>query len=473
MWKDEFLVLWTNQVPGLDNFVRIQAHYPISLDPILYQALAHLGIQTFGASAFAIRFPSLLGFLLMQVCLLIYVRRIAGEWAGLIALAFPTLTPALRYAIDGRPYGVLLGLTGIVMVTWQAAARRESKRTGVLIALGLAIALALNTHYFGVLLLIPLLAAEASRTLQRRKFDLPVLASVAAGSLGILFVLPFMRGASEFRAHIWDPFVEPVRILGAYVMMLPFSSHPAVLLVETLAGLILCGFLLQHLRTSMARHEEFFLLVLTALPIFGWMVARFITHTFEPRYSIPALAGFSGVVAVALHRLAFARLRRPHAVVAACLLLEIAIGVIHIVRERTATNEVLSRLILSPEAKAALQARPNQPIYIQDPELFARASYYAPDIAMRSRLALVYSRDLELRIVQIDTNGLSAIHMTHFCDFRIVPFEALSGQPGDHLFVLQHEDASDGWIRSALAADNATVTPQGEAFGGTLAVVHF
>jgi hypothetical protein len=473
MWHDEFLVLWTNQVPGLANLLRIQTHYPISLDPFLYHALAHLGIHAFGANAFAIRLPSLLGFLLMQVCLLIYVRRTAGERAGMIALVFPALTPALRYAIDGRPYGLLLGLTGMVMVSWQTAARRDSKRTGALVALGLAIALALNTHYFSLLLLIPLLAAEASRTLQRRKVDLPVLASIAAGSLGILFVLPFMKAASEFRAHVWDPFVGPVRILGAYLMMLPFSHNPALLLIETFAGLILCCFLLQNLRTSMARHEEIFLLVLTALPIFGWTVGRFIVHTFDPRYSIPALAGFSGVVAIALHRLISARLRRPHAVFAAFLLLELVIGTVHVMQERTTTKNVLARLTVSPETKAAIQARPNQPIYVQNLELFGRASYYTPDTAVRSRFALVYSRDRELRILGADTIGLSAIHMTHYCDFKIVPFEALSGQPGDDLFVFEEESASDAWIRRALAADNATVTPQGEAFGGTLAVVHF
>ena len=75
--------------------MQVQRTEPISLDPLLYPLLAHAGMKAFGAGAFALRLPALMGFLLMQVCLFFFVRRLAGERAGVVAAAFPALTATL------------------------------------------------------------------------------------------------------------------------------------------------------------------------------------------------------------------------------------------------------------------------------------------------------------------------------------------------------------------------------------------
>lgn len=92
VWWDEFLVLWTDNTSSIGQIVHIQRTYPISLDPLTYHAMAHAAIRVFGVGAFAIRLPSLLGFLLMQICLFLFVRRVAGERAAVFALALPALT---------------------------------------------------------------------------------------------------------------------------------------------------------------------------------------------------------------------------------------------------------------------------------------------------------------------------------------------------------------------------------------------
>src|ERR1017187_2030449 len=204
LWGDELFVLHTDRVSSLAQLVRVQRVWPVAIDPLAYHLLAHFAIRLLGAGAFAIRLPSLLGYLLMQICLFFFVRRIAGERAAVFALAFPALTPTLYYSAEGRPYGLLLGFCALTMVCWQAATRRETKRTAALIALAMAIALVLNTHYFGVLLLVPLCAAECCRAFQRRRLDLPMLASIGAGMAGIAFTLPFLKAAAEFRLHNWD-----------------------------------------------------------------------------------------------------------------------------------------------------------------------------------------------------------------------------------------------------------------------------
>ena len=162
--QDEFFVLQTDSVRTVRELIHIQRTYPISLDPLVYHLLAHACTKIFGPTALALRIPAIAGFLLMQVCLFFAGRRLAGERAGLIAAAFPALTATLFYAPEGRPYGLLLGFYALAFVAWQCATRDAEPRRRDLILLGLAVALTLNTHYFGVLLLVPLCAAELVRT---------------------------------------------------------------------------------------------------------------------------------------------------------------------------------------------------------------------------------------------------------------------------------------------------------------------
>src|ERR1700722_7933917 len=76
MSQDEFFVLQTDGVASISQLIHIQRTTPISLDPLLYHLLAHIAIQIFGDGAFALRLPSLFGYLLMQICLFFVVRRV-------------------------------------------------------------------------------------------------------------------------------------------------------------------------------------------------------------------------------------------------------------------------------------------------------------------------------------------------------------------------------------------------------------
>ncbi len=91
LWFDEYLMLNTDSVHSLRQLIHVQRTAQLSLDPIAYHLFAYLAIRVFGLGTFALRLPSLLGFLLMQVCLFLFVRRIATERAALFAMIFPSV----------------------------------------------------------------------------------------------------------------------------------------------------------------------------------------------------------------------------------------------------------------------------------------------------------------------------------------------------------------------------------------------
>jgi len=480
MWEDEVLELWTDSVPSLAQLVHVQRTSTIALEPLVYHALSHAAIGVFGIGAFATRLPALFGFLLMQVCLFLFVRRVASERAAVFALAFPALTYTLYYSAEGRPYGLLLGWCGLMMVSWQAAIRRESQRAFALVMLALAIGLALNTHYYSVLLLVPLCGAEIFRSLQRRRLDIPVLAAIGAGMACMVFALPFTKEAAEFRQHFFDDNGSNYRVISQSYRSLFVNYTQYSLGTQRVLAILLAIFALgfvwgcaRQLRNKTLRlpgAEAVFLVLLAALPVFGFLLAHFVTHAIQNRYILGAIVGISGLLAIALTPV----FRSERAGRVALLLLFAAIagvGGLTIHQQRIASQDFMSTLILSPEAKAAVMASPSKLLYFGYLGTFTAASYYEPDPEVRARMALIYSLDQEFLWCHMDTMSRMALHASRFTDLHILPYESVVQEPGDHIFVLAH--GTQEWIDQDLAITHADVKVIGHGFGGDVVSVRF
>ena len=208
MWNDEFLSFYSDSLPTLRQVLHVQQYTPISLDPPTYHLLSHLSMQLVGAGPMALRLPALAGFLLCQLCLFLLVRKIAGNRAALFGMALPVLTASFRFSVEGRPYAWLLGLYALALLCWYQAALLPSatslrRRWLPLLGLFASIALAITSHYFGVLILVPILLGEFVRTLRRQAIDWPVCATLLAGCASVLLILPFQKGLAPYRLHYY------------------------------------------------------------------------------------------------------------------------------------------------------------------------------------------------------------------------------------------------------------------------------
>lgn len=490
VWLDEFLVLTTDSTPSFAQIVHIQRAYPISLDPLAYHAMAHAAIVAFGSNAFSIRLPSFLGFLGMQICLFVFVRRIANERAAVFALAFPALTDALYFSVEGRPYGMMLGLMGLAMISWQAATRTNSKRNAGLVTMAVALALMLNSHYSGILLLVPFYIAECFRSLKRRSIDWPVSIAIASGSAGIILAIPFARAASTFRTHIDFALylfplnhLRPQRIIWTYPWLL--GTHPlgqginklcnvavlTIIMVVVLAALWMFALRWSKGTLKAPAAEAVFLVVLAALPLFSFLLSVFVTHTYEDRYSLGLIVGISALTAVGLSSV-FESARATKVMLIAMFVMIVYTGLVHISIDHKYRQQVMAYLRLNQDIKAKLMADPIKDLYIEMGSQFAIAAYYEPDPEVRSRLALVYSREQELLWDNMDTISLTADHMRNFTNLKIVPFESVVAQRGDQLFV-DYGPGQWTWTHEALNASHISVKPLGPAIGGQLVSAHF
>jgi uncharacterized membrane protein len=487
MSQDEMYAFQTYSVPSVAELVHVQRTEPISLDPLLYPLLAHGAMKAFGDGAFALRLPALLGFLLMQVCLFFFVRNMAGERAGAMAVAFPALTATLFYSAEGRPYGLMLGLYALALWCWQAAtSEAENKqRNWALVGLALAIAATINAHYFGILLLVPLCAAEGVRSLQRRQTDLPVVAAIYAGMAGFAATWPFLKAAGEFRRNYYNAgsvglhdITRAYRsIFVDYTQMSMPAQHLWMAVLIAFAAALAWGCARQIFGREMRWRgpripaaEWVLVLVLAALPFCGYLLARFVTHSIEVRYVLGAVVAISAMLAVAISPW----LRRDGVFAVVMVALGVAIvgaGAARIHAEQRKSAQRLASLVLPVEVKAALIANPNGRLYVQDMGAFEEDRTYEPNADVRARMTLVYSRAEEMRWNRHDTMALTAMHIARFTGLPVVSYEDLRARPGEHLFVLYHTGWD--WTDQAFAEDGARVRPVGHAMAGDVAAVRF
>ena len=478
MDQDEVFVLQTDSVESFRRLFEVQNYSPISLDPMFYHLLGHASVRLFGADAFAVRLPSLLGFLLMQVCLFGFARRVAGERAGVLAAAVPALTATMFYGVQARPYGVLLGLAALILVCWQSAIRRY-RRTGALVTLAVAVALALNTHYFAVLLLIPLCAAEGYRMLHMRRVDWPVAIAILSGMAGVLFALPFQHAAGEFRMHYYNTDKVGLRAISQSYRALLINYTTYALWLQHLIDAALAIFaavLLWLLWRRVRSHpqslpaERVFLVLLAAMPLFGYLLARFVTHSIEVRYVLSAIVAVAILTALAVNPRALSK--RAYAGVTGLLLFLIAAsGAVRVQDERNLREAFLASIVPPSSLRQALLKTPDAHLYVQNLGLLDETLPYLPDAQIQKRMVLLYSREKELRLLQHDTVALTAMHMRDFAKVPTIRYEVLRQQPGTHLLLLNH--GAWEWIGKALAEDGATIRPVTQALRGDVVAVQF
>ena len=481
MWNDEFLSFYGDSTTSLRSVWNVQLHSPISLDPPTYHLLSHLCMQVFGRNAEALRMPALFGFLLLELCLFGLVRQVAGRRAALIAMAFPLVTASFRYAVEGRPYGLLLGLYALSLLCWYTAAVKQGRsRLLPLTGLAAAIALAITSHYFGVLILLPVSIGELARTVQRRRFDWPIVAALGVGLASIGVILPFQQALLPYRQHYYTSAVNLHNITQGYREILlrynsfaiPVQRVLALLLVfATLSLTIAAVRLFQRGPAKQQRQARALwiglwaaLLAFAALPFFGYLFGKFVIHTMEVRYVIAALIAFAVSLAMVLEKQLRSN-RFFYGLFTTMLVVATLAAGVQIRSERRNSDAILAALTVPAALRGELAAHPGERLYTQSlTDLFTN-SYYAPTPLIRERITLLYDADEEVRWLGHNTNAVTAEYLRRFSPLAVAPYARFLQQPAPLLL-----DYGTGWewVSKDLEAHHLAEQRLGPALRGEL-----
>jgi hypothetical protein len=322
-WLDEILGVLVAKLPHASE---IWAICKIGADgqPPLYNYLLRASIHLFGNDALGLRMPSVVAYSIFSLSLYRFVSRRTSRLYGLIAFLFPSVTGCWYYATEGRAYALVLACTGIAAVCWQSIAM-GGERTFLPIGLGLSLALAVNFHYYSVLLLVPFAAAEWVRSYERRRIDFPVCFALLCCPIALLPDLPILRDA---RPHmgIFDHSFRPAWFHSVFVFAEQFLGPAAVVALGLLFVVVLFDVLphVPQIHDGDNRYcakelipDVTLVLALACIPIITVVFSKIFTQVLFARYMIAAVFGITASLSFALW-FTF-RGRRGPALAAACL----------------------------------------------------------------------------------------------------------------------------------------------------------
>ncbi len=395
LWLDEVLGLSAATAPQLQDVFSALAR-PVDINPPLYHLLARLSIASFGFSAFAARLPAFLGMLVFLLCLYIFISRRFSPCYGVLGALLVLSTYVPTFAWDARPYGVLLGLTGLAMVSYQR--RAERKDIASFVVFSLVCFLLPLTHYYGTLVIGPFLVAEVARTIKQKEMDRPSVIVMLLAPSAALFLLRNLIGAQKLAlSHYQAPGHLTSFVYGTEMFIPP--AWTICIAIAALAFGVWVGTAAEESHLTRT-HPEFsapelvLAISLLSLPFLGAVVTLF-THAYVSRYFIAACAGY----AVLICYLAACFRRRCPGV---ALLLSIAalLGIVQGIGQSFRDLHELQPL-------ASLETRlgnSNLPVVFQDAKDYVVARELNP--GMRNRIYYAAEPELALRVTDTNSDDL-------------------------------------------------------------------
>jgi hypothetical protein len=398
LWNDELYTLYIARLHSMSDVWEALSTGAEQLPPFFY-VLTRSSLALFGTSELALRLPEVIGFWIMALCLFRFVsKRIPGPY-GSLAMLFPLVTGAYYYATEARPYGLVLGFSGLALLCWQAATERD-RRPLWLAGLAASLAAAISCHYHAIFVLAALALAEAVRSRTLRRLDVPLWAALGLSVAPLLAFLPLIRRAIGYSTTFW----AKSRWMSApefYYSLLV----PAVLPLMAFAVLSAAYPTMVSSRGRGVNHapgphvhEMAAAFGFLAIPIIAVTVSMLTTGAFTDRYALPAVIGCSLVVAFAAHESLFSR---PAAVAILALFLcacFLSLGA----KSFTSATAIREANVQAAEFLRS-KAVGDLPIAVSDQHAFMSLVHYAPrDIGSR----LIYLADAGKALSRLGHNSV-------------------------------------------------------------------
>ena len=299
-WMDEYLGLRTAEVGSIRGVWDLLKTAPLSVDPPLYHFLTMYCVRLFGRTEFVMRLPSVLAYTLMSFLLYRFVRKYADVYTGLAVVTLCLGCGTFFKAHEARPYALMLAASAMALICWANSAEKQRNRNVTLLFLFVAVSTAVGVHWLGFIVLIPLALGEAVRSWETREIDAAVWLTLTLGAATVLAYLPLLRAAAEYRAMPWKD-AELGDVYTAYLFVIEPCVVPLIFVMVVLAvrwlSVDTSG---SSLRPSIPKPISACIVLLALSPFAGFLVGKFVTHSFHARYALLCTIGLVIIVSLCI-----------------------------------------------------------------------------------------------------------------------------------------------------------------------------
>lgn len=448
-WFDEICTWIVVRQPNL-HAIWSALERPADGQPPLYYLVERGAARLAGNELLSFRIPSIVSFCAAIAFIFLFVRKRSGGACALICAAIPFLTLVYDpYAVEARPYALIIALVSLALVCYQHA-----PAAGWLILMGVTFGLAQSLHYYAVFAVVPFAVAEAALTLKSHKLRLGVWLAFACTLIPLVLFFPLLwRQKLYYGEHFW---AVPTwsKAAGFYGWSVNYYTHrfliPSLLLIAGLAAIVALTF--RKIRSACLAdplfHEYVLVVTLLGLPFVTYVVTKLAHGALDHRYTLAAALAYPLGTGYLLRR----SNRAIVAFVAIVILSMLAVQEANFwkaqrghVGEFISPAEPIERLVDAAN-------RPNLPVLISDGHDYLPLLHYASPEWNRRFIAVV---DLpqEIAYTKADSVGKSLLALQCCYPFRVQSFEEFSSA---HPEFLMYSNGSvwDWWFfRFALDGD--------------------
>jgi 4-amino-4-deoxy-L-arabinose transferase-like glycosyltransferase len=417
LWYDELVTLY---ISGLQSFSLVWEALKEGADgtPPGYYILVRAARMLPGDPHATLLIPSIVGYLLTLLGVYSFTTKRLPPIAGLTAVLLIALSPFRAYALEARPYSLLIGFLALSAVCWQ---RIDDKQFATpLFAVFLALAVA--CHYLAVITILPFGIAELTRTLLARRIRWKVWAACLIATTPAFVSLPILlhyRGT--FGRNFWtrSSWGMAVRTYGDYVGIdyrLAFSF--VVILFVGLGASFLRALRpsdREETRDIQSRPAELiFISGFLLYPALLAVLTKLLGSGYTSRYGLPAVLGLV-LGAVVLTGTLWLKPSSVYLLAALLIIFTLRSASDFMMVYKAGSIGVDGHWNRLAELSVS---EPGIPVVIGSPLAYLQAVEYSPP-EMRDRLIEVVDGDTAIRLVGTDTPDRTNRTLANFVPLHI------------------------------------------------------
>ena len=440
-WYDEVFTVIVARQPSLSAIWRVLAQPADSQVPPFY-LVERTAAALLHNPQIGFRLPSILGFACTLVLVFFFVKRRSGALYALLCTSILLITVAYTtYAVEARPYGLLVACIALALLCYQ---RAPEPRWLVLMGFSLASAGAL--HYYAVFALVPFGLAEIALYLNTRRLRPSVWLALACGLMPLAVFWPLLSALKKYYgAHIsLAPTLRGTGTTYGWLFNIPARDH-LHLEIAAATVLVLLGTLValtfRSVRAAQTAnpffHEHVLVWDLLALPFVAYAVTKLAHGGMDHRYvlesvlAVPLGAGYI-----------IPRLNRRITLLLAILLLSIL--AVQEARFWASQRGHFGKVVSPVDSIGRIVSsagHPDLPVVVSDSGEFLPFVYYAPPELAR-RFVDVVDPAQAVAYIGSDTVDKNLLALRAYYPLRVYEFQAFVS---DHPSFLLYSSGRAGW----------------------------